>query len=176
MKDCISLAGFMGSGKTSVGKALLPMLGGYEFIDLDSYIEAMTGRSIPEIFENSGEGSFRQMEQHALEDIFMTGEMLGSKTLLSLGGGTLTNEACARLIRRKTECFYLRGREETLLANIRKEPGSRPLLPEGKDQRARLSRLLAERVPVYEATAHHIIDIDGKSVEETAVDILMTLQ
>ena len=106
----------------------------------------------------------------------MTGEMLGSKTLLSLGGGTLTNEACARMIRRKTECFYLRGREETLLANIRKEPGSRPLLPEGKDQRARLSRLLAERVPVYEATAHHIIDIDGKSVEETAVDILMTLQ
>lgn len=176
MKDCISLAGFMGSGKTSVGKALLPMLGGYEFIDLDSYIEAMTGRSIPEIFENSGEGSFRQMEQHALEDIFMTGEMLGSKTLLSLGGGTLTNEACARMIRRKTVCFYLRGREETLLANIMKEPGSRPLLPEGKDQRARLSRLLAERVPVYEATAHHIIDIDGKSVEETAVDILMTLQ
>ena len=166
----------MGSGKSSVGKELLSLLPGYELIDLDAYIEAMTGRTIPEIFENSGEEAFRQMECQALEDIFMTAEMLGTKSILSLGGGTVMSESCRRMVRRNTECFYLRGNEQTLLANIRKDPvGTRPLLPEGKDLQARLSGLLAERDPVYRATAHHIIDIDGKPAQEIAVDILMAL-
>ena len=56
----ISLIGFMGSGKSSVGKELAKLLPSMELIDLDSYIEAMTGRTIPEIFENEGEAAFRE--------------------------------------------------------------------------------------------------------------------
>ena len=65
----------MGSGKTSVGKELSKLLPGIELIDLDSYIEAMTGRNIPEIFSTDGEAAFREMERTALENIFMTGEL-----------------------------------------------------------------------------------------------------
>ena len=96
----ISLIGFMGSGKTSVGKELAKLLPDMELIDLDSYIEAMSGRTIPEIFETEGEAAFREMEKTALEDIFLTGELTGSSYILSLGGGTVTSEACRRMIRR----------------------------------------------------------------------------
>ena len=112
--DHISLIGFMGSGKSSVGKELAKLLPSMELIDLDTYIEAMTGRNIPEIFENEGEAAFRHMERTALEDIFMTGELTGASYILSLGGGTVTTEACRRLISRNSTCFYLKASIDTL--------------------------------------------------------------
>ena len=171
----IALIGFMGSGKSSVGKELAKLLPGLELIDLDSYIEAMTGKTVPEIFSEQGEAGFRQLEKQALGDIFMTNELTGSDSILALGGGTVTTEACRRMLRRKCRCIYLRGRKETLVANLKESPGNRPLLQTGKDLSARVAELMAERAPIYESTAHHIVDIDGKSFTELAVDILMLL-
>ena len=65
----ISLIGFMGSGKSSVGKEVSKLLPDMEFIDLDDYIEAMTGMKIPEIFEKQGEAAFRAMEQEPLQEL-----------------------------------------------------------------------------------------------------------
>ena len=171
----ISLIGFMGSGKSSVGKELSKLLPEMELIDLDDYIEAMTGRTIPEIFGSEGESAFRELERTALENIFMTGELTGTSYILSLGGGTVTTEACRRMIRRNTTCFYLRASIDTLVSNLEQWPGDRPMLRGRNGLRARVKELMATRGPVYEETAHHIIDVDGNDYPAAAEKILDSL-
>lgn len=171
----ISLIGFMGSGKSSVGKELSKLLPSMELIDLDSYIEAMTGRTIPEIFDSEGEEAFRNMEKAALEDIFMTGELTGSSHILSLGGGTVMTEACRRMIRRNTTCFYLKASVDTLVHNLETWPGDRPMLKSGKSLRSRVEELMAVRGPVYERTAHHTINVDGNDYLAAALDIVTSI-
>ncbi len=173
--DHISLIGFMGSGKSSVGKELAKLLPSMELIDLDSYIEAMTGRTIPEIFENEGEAAFREMEKSALQDIFMTGELTGASYILSLGGGTVTSEACRRMIRRNSTCFYLKASIDTLVRNLETWPGDRPMLKGGKSLRSRVEELMATRGSIYEKTAHHIINVDSDDYTTAAVDIVTLL-
>ncbi len=174
--DCnIALTGFMGSGKTSVGKELKKLLPDLELIDLDSYIEAMTGTSIPDIFSSEGEDAFRNMEKMALQDIFDTNEMLGTNSILALGGGTVLTDACRRMVRRSCKCFYLRASLETLVSNLKEEAGNRPLLKSGKDLRSTVKGLMELRGPVYESAAHYVIDIDGKTPTEIAVDIVTSL-
>lgn len=174
--DCsIALTGFMGSGKTSVGKELRKLLPDLELIDLDSYIEAMTGTSIAEIFETQGEEAFRNMERMALQDIFDTNEMLGTNSILALGGGTVMTEACRRMVRRNCKCFYLRASLDTLVSNLKEYSSKRPLLSSGKDLRSTVNKLMETRGPVYEKSAHHIIDTDGKTPTEIAVDIVTSL-
>lgn len=168
----ISLIGFMGSGKSSVGKELAKLLPSMELIDLDSYIEAMTGKTIPEIFENEGEAAFRNMEKTALGDIFLTGELTGSSYILSLGGGTVMTDACRRMIRRNTTCFYLKASVDTLVDNLEQWPGDRPLLKSEKGLQSRVEELMEARGPVYERTAHHIINVDGNDYLAAAVDIV----
>lgn len=125
MKD-ISLIGFMGCGKSSVGKELAALLPECRLIDLDSYIEEKRGMSIPEIFNEYGEAAFRRMEREALDEIFSATER--PRAILSLGGGTVTSEACARLVRQHTDCFYLRASTETLLNNLEGHSAGRPML------------------------------------------------
>src|SRR5689334_14980044 len=77
----VFLVGFMGSGKTTVGRALATLMG-WHFVDLDQVIEAREGRSIREIFETRGEAEFRRIEHEALA---VCGEM--NETVIALGGG-----------------------------------------------------------------------------------------
>lgn len=125
MKD-ISLIGFMGCGKSSVGKILATLLPEYRLIDLDSYIEEKRGLTIPEIFNEYGEAAFRRMEREALEEIFS--DKSRPRAILSLGGGTVTTEECRRLIRQHTDCFYLRATTDTLLDNLEGHSDGRPML------------------------------------------------
>ena len=168
----ISLIGFMGSGKSSVGKEISKLLPEMELIDLDDYIEAMTGRTIPEIFESEGESAFRELERTALENIFMTGELTGTSCILSLGGGTVTTEACRRMIRRNTTCYYLKASLDTLVHNLEEWPGDRPMLRGRNGLYSRVKELMTERAPLYEKTAHHIIDVDGNDYLAAAVEIV----
>lgn len=171
----ISLIGFMGSGKSSVGKEVSKLLPDMEFIDLDDYIEAMTGKTVPAIFEEQGEAAFRSMEQEALENIFLTSDLTGDNYILSLGGGTITTEACRRLIRKNTTCFYLKASVDTLVHNLETWPGNRPMLKSGKGLRSRVEELMASRSNLYESTAHHIINVDGNDYTAAAVDIVTSI-
>ena len=152
MKD-ISLIGFMGCGKSSVGKELAALLPECRLIDLDAYIEERQGRSIPEIFNEHGEAAFRRMEREALEEIFSDTER--PRAIISLGGGTVTSERCRRLIRRHTECFYLRATTETLLDNLEGHSAGRPMLAVP----AAGSTLAAEPIPVAELVEATVEDI-----------------
>lgn len=125
MKD-ISLIGFMGCGKSSVGKILATLLPECRLIDLDTYIEEKQGKNIPEIFNEYGEAAFRRMEREALEEIFS--DKSRPRAILSLGGGTVTSEQCRQLIRLHTDCFYLRATTDTLLDNLEGHSDGRPML------------------------------------------------
>lgn len=179
MKD-ISLIGFMGCGKSSVGKILATLLPEYRLIDLDSYIEEKQGKNITEIFNEYGEAAFRRMEREALEEIFS--DKSRPRAILSLGGGTVTSEQCRQLIRQHTDCFYLRATTDTLLDNLEGHSDGRPMLSsaqpveasstevpsEREALRHRIESLMQTRSPQYIATANHIIDIDGLSFAQIA--------
>lgn len=163
----IALEGFMGSGKSSVGRVLADMLG-IRFIDLDETIVEGENRPIPEIFSSEGEKGFRILELNYLRR-FLKG---GGEAVLSLGGGTPTISAAASLIREKTICIYLRASLDTLEANLSGSESSRPLL-EGAPLREKIASLLSERAETYEECAHATIDIDGLSPEEIAEEIII---
>ena len=161
----ITLTGFMGSGKTTVGKVLADFLG-CPFMDLDDLIVKKAGKSIPEIFAQDGEPAFRQLEARLLRQ---TVEKYTENTVvLALGGGAVTAPASAALLREKTVCIYLRASLETLLQRLEGETAGRPLAD------ASLAARLAAREPIYEETAHVIIDTDGLTPDEVADEIIIS--
>ena len=161
----ITLTGFMGSGKTTVGKVLADFLG-CPFMDLDDLIVKKAGKSIPEIFAQDGESAFRQLEARLLRQ---TVEKYTENTVvLALGGGAVTAPASATLLHEKSVCIYLRASLETLQARLEGETAGRPLAD------ASLADRLAAREPLYEQTAHVIIDTDGLSPDEVADEIIIS--
>ncbi len=168
----ISLTGFMGCGKSCIGREL-NSLTGWSLIDLDQWIENQQGRSIRQIFSEHGEAVFRKIEAEALSQVISehTGE---THTILSLGGGALTTPESASLIHWKTLCIYLKAGMETLVYNLSNWPGDRPILGDHPDENAlrkRITELMNQRSSVYEQTSHIVIDIDGKSYSSIAEDI-----
>ena len=161
----ITLTGFMGSGKTTVGKVLADFLG-CPFMDLDDLIVKKAGKSISEIFAQGGEPAFRQLEARLLRQ---TVEKYTENTVvLALGGGAVTAPASAALLREKTVCIYLRATLETLQSRLEGETAGRPLAD------ASLADRLAAREPLYEETAHVIIDTDGLTPDEVADEIIIS--
>ena len=150
----ITLTGFMGSGKSTVGRLLADALG-CPFLDLDDLVVKKAGKSIPDIFAEDGEPVFRQLEARLLRQ---TVEKYAETTaVLALGGGAVMTPASASLLHEKSVCIYLRATLDTLLSRLAGETAGRPLADDAMASR------LAEREPVYEETAHVIIDTDGLS-------------
>ena len=165
----ISLTGFMGCGKSSVGRELSKLLC-CPFMDLDDVIQERDGRKITDIFAENGEAVFRQMELDALQKITVQeGTMI-----LALGGGTLMTQGCAEIVHERTTCIYLRADIGTLINHLEGETEGRPML-KGESLRARIQELMDLRSATYENTAHIIIDTDGKSIEAIASEIASTI-
>ena len=160
----VTLTGFMGSGKTTVGRILADALG-CPFIDLDEVIVRKAGRSIPEIFASDGEAGFRRQEKKALEQT--VAKYSESTAILSLGGGTVTVPGAVGLLQEKTLCIYLQAGLETLQARLEGNTDGRPLADDGMAER------LEQRIPLYEAAAHITIDTDGLSPEQIADEIII---
>ena len=161
----ITLTGFMGSGKTTVGKVLADFLG-CPFMDLDDLVVKKAGKSIPDIFAQDGEPAFRELEAQILRKT--VAKYAESTAVLALGGGAVLAPASAALLHEKTVCIYLRASLETLLARLEGETAGRPLAD------ASLADRLASREPIYEKTAHVTIDTDGLSPDEVADEIIIS--
>ena len=161
----ITLTGFMGSGKTTVGKVLADFLG-CPFMDLDDLVVKKAGKSIPDIFAQDGEPAFRELEAQVLRKT--VAKYAESTAVLALGGGAVLAPASAALLHEKTVCIYLRASLETLLTRLEGETAGRPLAD------ASLADRLAAREPIYEETAHVIIDTDGLSPDEVADEIIIS--
>ena len=161
----IALTGFMGSGKTTVGKVLADFLG-CSFMDLDDLVVKKAGKSIPDIFAQDGEPAFRELEAQVLRQT--VGKYAENTVVLALGGGAVLAPASAALLQEKTTCIYLRATLDTLLGRLAGETVGRPLADDAMAAR------LAEREPIYEKTAHVIIDTDGLSPDEVADEIVIS--
>lgn len=166
----ISLTGFMGCGKSCVGKILSEKLG-FKFIDLDTWIEEHEGRSVRRIFSENGEAGFRRIETTALGEVIEEeGDMV-----LALGGGTLTSASAATMVHEQTECVYLKAGIDTLVFNLTNWPGDRPMLdgnPDSETLRRRIGELMSQRESTYGRTAHIILDIDGKDYDTVSDEII----
>lgn len=150
----IILIGFMGCGKTSVGKKLAKQLG-YLFQDTDEMIVEQERKSISNIFQENGESYFRDTEEKLLET--MVGMV--HQTVLATGGGMPLRDKNQRLLRELGFVVYLRATKETTILRVQNDT-SRPLL-QGDNLSLKIDELLLKRRPIYEKCAHTIIDTDG---------------
>ena len=160
----IYLTGFMGSGKSTVGPLLADRLG-YEFLDLDGLIEERTGATIPQLFEEEGEESFRTWEARLLEEVSHR-----SGTVIALGGGALMAPANLMLAASTGTIIFLDVPPDELAARLSEADG-RPLLDNDGDK---ISQLLARRRPIYEK-AHITVHVTEQTAEEIADDITKRL-
>jgi shikimate kinase len=166
------LTGFMGAGKTTVGRMLADRLG-WEFLDLDTLIESSTGLTVSAIFAAHGETHFRKLESQALASA------LGrAKIVLALGGGAPETLANRLLLEQTpaTATVFLDAPFSTLLdrcvtQSLDPAANSRPLLADPSTAEA---RFLA-RQPIYRRLANHIIDTDNLTTEETVHALLTRL-
>jgi shikimate kinase len=147
----LCLAGFMGSGKTTVGTLLARQLA-WRFVDLDDRIEAAAGLRIPEIFERLGELAFRQIEADQLRAALGRVFELKESIVLALGGGTYAQTGAPEFLRTASvPVVWLDSPVEVLLARCMTMTG-RPLFRDEDSFRA----LYAQRLPSYQQADHRV--------------------
>jgi len=147
----------MGSGKTTVGRKAARALG-WKFVDLDREVATVAGRSIPEIFSDEGEASFRRHESETLRNILASLSATDEATVIALGGGTITDPVVVEDLKEQAVVVYLET--DATRAWARVASSDRPLAHD----RHRFAALLESRRSVYEAVADHVVDTRGTSL------------
>ena len=160
------LVGMMGSGKSSAGRHLAERLG-YRFLDADSSIEQVAGRSIPELFASEGESGFRDLEAAVLNQIASWHSLV-----VATGGGVVTRpENWGQL--QQGVVIWLDAPDALLLERLSADPTPRPLM-QSADPAARLAELMTQRRPLYAQADLHIVQ-DGRSADQVAEQVLEAL-
>ena len=160
------LVGMMGSGKSTAGRHLAERLN-YRFLDADSSIEQVAGRSIPALFASEGEAGFRQLESAVLNQIASWHSLV-----VATGGGVVTRpENWGQM--QQGVVIWLDAPETLLLERLQADPTPRPLMA-AADPAQRLSELLAQRRSLYAQADLHILQ-DGGTPEQVADQILEAL-
>ncbi len=152
--DKVYLVGFMGAGKTTVGRALAKRLD-WRFEDVDERIERAEGRDVAAIFRQSGEPYFRALERQALADLLPT-----RGVVVATGGGTPVDPANRALMARDGVVAWLDAPFTTVTGRVPAD-GRRPLAA----NRAEMERLYNERLAAY-SQAHARFDVSRASVDE----------
>ncbi len=149
----IVLVGMMASGKTTVGQKLARRLG-LAFADSDVEIERRAGHTVAELFAAEGEPAFRILERAVLADL--VGD--GTVGVIATGGGAVIDPATRKLLREQASVVWLRATPGVSAHRASQQDTDRPLL--GRDARATMDRLWAEREPWYREVADNVIDVD----------------
>jgi shikimate kinase len=161
LEGSVAIVGYMGSGKTTLGR-LLARATGLEFVDLDRDISKRTGKEIPEIFAEYGEEHFRDLEHKALREA-LDGEV---PCLVACGGGVVVRPENRALLQGVITVFL---REDTgVLYGRTREPG-RPLRAASREE---FESRYAERLPFYREVADIEVDVDGRSPSLVMEEVL----
>lgn len=168
----VILVGFMGAGKSSVGRVLATQLG-WRFVDLDQRIERLEGKSVAEIFRSCGEEKFRRMELDALQTLLS--KLHDDRCVIALGGGAFVQDPIAALIKATgIPTVFLDAEVEELLARCqeesRRQGSKRPLLETPDNFR----KLYETRRPGY-LKASFRKETGGKAVKEIADELIEAL-
>jgi shikimate kinase len=164
----VILTGFMGTGKTEVGRRLARTLG-WPFMDTDAVIESAAGRSVAAIFAEEGEAGFRARERDAVAQACQL-----PAAVIAIGGGALLDAENRRLLIAAGPVVCLRATPREILRRVG-EARDRPLLNgEGTaseaERLARIEALLAARAAVY-ALAAYAVDTDGRTPDQVAAAV-----
>lgn len=161
----IVLTGFMGTGKSTVGRLLARRLG-FTFLDLDELIEKEAGMPIKEIFSTHGEAHFRELESEVIKKLSSGG--LGDRLVVSTGGGAVVRQENRARLKSWGRLVCLTASNEEILRRVGNRP-ERPLLF-GPDREEKMTRLLAERREAY-SDCDLEIDTTGQKPEEVVAVI-----
>jgi shikimate kinase len=153
----IFLIGFMGVGKTTVGKEI-GLLKGLPVIDMDHFIEEKEGRAIKDIFREEGEDFFRTIETQALK------ELEKKEAVITTGGGIIEREENRDILLESGKVIHLYCSFEELWERLEGD-SERPLVQ--ANSRDQLRNLYNRRLPLYRSASHSEVDTTGKSIEET---------
>src|SRR5207248_1670626 len=155
--DNLILVGFSCSGKTTLGRNVARRLR-LAFVDTDRYVEDLAGRSIPDIWREDGEATFRALESEAIARI-----MSEQNQVVSTGGGAFVNPDNRSRLRTGNLVIHLQVRPETVVDRLRNSRSGRPRpLLDSPDPLERVMELMAERKEAY-AAAHVTIGVDDRS-------------
>ena len=157
MKNIV-LIGFMGAGKTVVGKKLAEKLG-YSYLDTDSIIETKQKKSINDIFAEDGEEAFRRMETAVIEKLSHEG-----KHVISTGGGMILRPENVLIMRKIGPMILLWASPEAIYDRI-KDDKNRPLL-DVSEPLLKIKEILNFRTPIYKNVADHIVDTSRLSPDD----------
>jgi shikimate kinase len=168
--NSIILVGFMGSGKTSIGKALSSKLG-YKFYDTDEMISDKYGNSIAQIFEKEGEAYFRMLENQLTEELRKV-----KNAVISTGGGLPVFYDNMEILNATGETIYLKNSVRRLTERIFMDK-SRPLVKEynSKSQLNEYVKNVLSSRKVFYSKSKHIINCQNKTIEEIVNEILIAL-
>lgn len=159
MKDNIILIGFMGSGKSSIGKRLSYQLR-RTMIDTDKWIEQRQKMTVSQIFDEYGEAAFRKMETECLKELILSAH----EQIISVGGGLPMREENHDLLKQLGTVVYLKIMPQAVYERLKGDT-TRPLL-KVEDPMERIRQLLKERAPVYEACADIVLEVSNRSFDE----------
>ena len=161
------LCGMMGSGKSTVGKYLATRLS-YAFVDTDDVLEGRFGK-ITDIFTQFGEEYFREREREVCVELAKSEGLV-----LATGGGLVLKKENVDCLKKSGTLIFLRAKASTLAERLQADT-DRPLLQTEGDLEPRIAELLQIRTPIYESVADYILDVDGKTPEEIAEEIIEKL-
>ena len=171
----LSLIGFMGSGKSTLGRALADRLD-RPFVDTDVEVERMLGLSIREIFETQGEAIFREAEQDVLSDVLRPDEPI----VLATGGGTPCADGAMEWMRRRSLVVALQPPLDVLIERLKEGQAKRPLIHDktGKELRVTVERMMLTRAACY-GSAHvvwnEVLD-DSDAIDDALAGIRWRLE
>ena len=182
MKNNIILIGYMGCGKSTVGKKIAELLN-MPFLDTDQWIEEKEEMPVSEIFALKTEAYFRDLEtnclkvllqeekeQKAEECINNQGLEACNRKVISVGGGLPVREENRKLLKQLGQVIYLKANPETIYERL-KGDSTRPLL-QTENPLQKIKEMIADREEKYQAAAERVIYVDGKSVTEIIEEII----
>lgn len=165
MKNNIILIGYMGCGKTTLGKKL-SYRERIALLDTDKRIEQKQKKTINEIFDEDGEPAFRQMETECLKEFLDYSD----RYVISVGGGLPMKEENRALMKQLGTVIYLKAEPDTIYERLKNDT-TRPLL-RGDNPQEKIKTMIEMRNPYYEEAADVIVSVDRKSFEDIIQEIL----